>query len=138
MKTALGTTKKLSIVFATLLACCLLLYLLIKQGQSSAAAFRAVCSSIANDLLANTNSERVSVIDHWSATNFSSFLAVQAKLEAVKLGDEPSDFVRNVFDRQAHATARLYFTNQRNKHFQIRIRAVNSPTNYTVIGAGWD
>ena len=97
-------------------------------------ALRTLCWSIANDLVTNTNSERVALIDSWSATSFSTFLAGAANIEAVKLGDKPKDF----FSFQEHAAARLCFTNQKNKIFEIRIRHVNSATNFEVIGAMWD
>ena len=101
-------------------------------------ALRMLCWNIAKDLLTNTNSERVAVVNHWSSTNFSAFLGVPANSEEVKLGDKPKDFIKDSLERQAHATARLCFTNQNNKHFEIRIRQVHSPTAYQVIGACWD
>jgi hypothetical protein len=72
---------------------------------------------------------------------FSAFLAFPANIETVKLGDEPRNFFtepREFFNFKEHAAARLYFTNHNKKHFVIRLGRINSPTNYTVIGAGWD
>ncbi len=97
-------------------------------------ALRLICWTVANDLVTKTNSERVALIDSWSSTNFSVFLTGRGAVEAVRLGDKPKD----LFSFHEHATARLCFTNQNNKHFEIRIRDVKSPTNFTVIGAGWD
>jgi len=63
-------------------------------------------------------------------TNFSNFVTGSATLEAVKLGDKLSDF----FSLQAHANARLCFTNQRGQYFEIRISQIESPTNFSVVG----
>ena len=120
-----------------LLAGGLSIYLWLKHEQSRAEAFRTLCCSIGNDLVTNTNSERVAAVDRWSSTNFSAFVAVAATMESVKMGDKLSVFLKDCLEHQAHASARLFFTNRTNKHFEIRIRDVNSTTNYTVIGSGW-
>jgi len=126
--------KNPALVFATCLGICFLLFLCFEYGQWRVHALRTLCWSIANDLVTNTNSERVALIDSWSATSFSTFLAGAANIEAVKLGDKPQD----LFSLQEHAIARLCFTNPWSKHFEIRIRRVYSATNFTVIGVGLD
>src|ERR1041385_7849431 len=127
-------------VFALLACACsaLLVYAAYRGELARCYALRMLCWNIAKDLLTNTNSDRVAVINHWSSTNFSAFLGVPGNIEAVKLGDKPKDFIKDSLERQAHATARLYFTNQSNKHFEIRIRQIRSPKDYDVIGASWD
>lgn len=112
---------------------CLLIYVWNRAETSRAYALRLICWNIATDLLTNTNSDRVALVNSWSGTNFSPFLAGVAKIEEVKLGDNLEDLLSS----QEHANARLCFTNEKSKHFEIRIR-VHSPTNFTVLGAGWD
>ena len=126
--------KKLSFLLLALICCGFLLYAWNRADESRAYALRIICWTIARDLLTNTNSERVALINSWSGTNFSAFLAGSPNIEDVKLGDTP----KVLFSFQEHAAARLCFTNQMNKHFEIRIRHVNSATNFTVIGAMWD
>ncbi|MEY2429341.1 MAG: hypothetical protein QOJ40_2226 [Verrucomicrobiota bacterium] len=133
--------KTRALMLAALFAVGLLVYLWNKAEQSHAYALRLISWSIAKDLLTATNSERVALIDHWSGTNFSAFLAVPANIETVKLGEEPGQLFKEpgeFFNFKDHNGARLCFTNQNNKHFEIHIRQVHSPTNYEVIGAGWD
>ena len=126
--------KKRALFLLALIFCGFLLYIWNRADESRADVLRTVCWSIAKDLLTNTNSERVALVNSWSGTNFSAFLAGSANIQDVKLGDKPKDF----FSFQEHAAARLCFTNQKNKHFEIRIRHVNSATNFDVIGVMCD
>ena len=126
--------KRRALILAPLVLGGLLLYMWNENQKARAYALRVLCGTIASDLLTNTNSDRVALIDSWSGTNFSVFLTGLAAVEAVRFGDKPKDF----FKFQDHATARLCFTNQKHKHFEIGIRQVKSATNFTVIGAGWD
>ena len=122
--------NKRALILLAVISGCLLLFVWVENERAHARALRVLCLQVASDLLANTKSERVSVIDHWIGTNFSSFLAGSARLQAVKLGDKLSDFL----SLQAHASARLCFTNQRGQYFEIRIRDAESKTNFEVVG----
>ena len=112
---------------------CLLIYFWNRAEKSRADALRLICWNIATDLLTNTNSDRVALVNSWSGTNFSPFLAGVAKVEDVKLGEQ----LKDLLSFQDHANGRLFFTNEKSKHFEIRIR-VHSPTNFAVLGTGWD
>ena len=126
--------KKRALFLLALLFCGFLLFTWNRADESRSYALRMVCWSIARDLVTNTNSQRVAYVNSWSSTNFSRFLTGSPGIQDVKLGDKPKDF----FSFQEHAAARLCFTNQKNKIFEIRIRHVNSATNFEVIGAMWD
>src|SRR6059058_977031 len=115
--------------------CALLFYAWVRRELAYRRALKTICWGFANQLLTDTNAQNL--VRGWTGPNFSAFLALPAKVETVQLGDKPSDFLRDTFGRQAHATARLCFTNQSNKHFEIRIRQTGYLTNFTVIGAGW-
>jgi hypothetical protein len=125
--------KRAAIILAIILGG-FVLYVWNDMEKTRAYAMRIICWTIAKDLVTHTNSGRVALLDSWSATNFSAFLAGTAEIETVKLGDKPSRLI----SFGDYATARLCFTNQSKKHFEIRIRQVQSPTNFTVIGTSWD
>jgi hypothetical protein len=100
-----------------------------KHADMQANGIRTICWQIGKDLIAKTNSPMMP-IEPFLRQPLESFLASPAKVEEVKLGDDPKHDSHGWRD----AKARLFLTNGRQERLEIRIGQVPGITNFVALG----
>jgi len=103
--------------------------LMIPRGQRLANAyFSSRGVSIANELIATTNSQWLVSIGPGLQNKLSEFLAAQSHLDSVKFGDAPPP----VGDGKARV--RVYLKNSKGELLGIRLRQAQDPDKLEVLG----
>jgi hypothetical protein len=98
------------------------------RGKARGQEVATLCWQIGRDLLAITNSTSLSSIQPTLQRRLAQFLSAPARVEAVRLGDEP----RPATDLKA--TARLYLVNDRNERLGIRLQQEFRTDKFRVVG----
>jgi hypothetical protein len=83
---------------------------------------------IGRDLVANTNSARLTSLQPGVQKQLAEFLGSPARVEAVLLGDEP----RSAEDLKA--TTRIYLVNERNERLGLRLQKEPEPAKFRILG----
>jgi hypothetical protein len=99
-----------------------------RQGKEESGGVLRQCEQIGRDLLAHTNSARLSSIQPTLQRKLAVFLSAPARVEAVRLGDEP----RPAEDMKA--TARVFLVNDRKERLGIRVQKEYRSEKYRVVG----
>ncbi len=86
------------------------------------------CWQIGRDLLAFTNSPSLSSLQPAVQERLAQFLTAPARIETVRLGDEPRP------PGDPKADARLYLLNDRNERLGIRLQRESKAGKYRVVG----
>jgi Flp pilus assembly protein CpaB len=94
-----------------------------RHGQATAESWE-----IGRELIATTNSSRLTSIQPGVRKRLGEFLAWPARVEAVRLGDEPKPADNPI------ATSRVYLLNQRNERLALRLQQEPDPGKYRVLG----
>src|SRR5512146_3333395 len=105
----------LAIVLLLTAGLAVLVFALSKRGHEDRAAILRQSELIGGELVSQTNWPHLTFPGHMFQTRMAEFVAVPARVEAVRYGDEPRPAA------QGRAASRIYLINQRGSRLALRL-----------------